>query len=81
MENAPQDVGTVVTWKDGLVSSTIGKKEKAGKKLFKEKARERSINVGMNHGMALLGELHANEYNSRMSSRESIQASDPERHP
>ena len=60
MENAPQDVGVVVAWKDGLVSLAIGKKEKVGKKSFKEKA----CDVGMNHGMALFGELHANEYNS-----------------
>ena len=64
MDNAPQDMGLIVAWKDGLVSSAIGRKEKAGKKTYKGKVREKSINVGMNHEMALLGELHENEYNS-----------------
>ena len=41
----------------------MGREEK-GKKSFEEKAREKSISVGMDHGMALLGELHKNESNS-----------------
>ena len=63
MENAPKDVGVIVAWKDGLISSAIGKEEK-GKKSFEEKAREKSISIGMDHRMALLGELHKNESNS-----------------
>jgi hypothetical protein len=45
MENALQDVGVVVAWKDGLVSSAIGKKEKAGKKSFEEKAHARGAST------------------------------------
>jgi len=61
IENTPHDGGVIVAWKDGLISSTIGNKKKS----FEEKARERSISVGMDHGMALLGKLHENESNSR----------------
>ena len=61
IENTPHNGGVIVAWKDGLVSSAIGNKKKS----FEEKARERSISVGMDHGMALLGKLHENESNSR----------------
>jgi hypothetical protein len=62
INKAPQDSGVIVAWADGLVASSLGKKKIA--KFFDKKAREKSIDVGMNHAMNLLGELRKNECDS-----------------
>jgi hypothetical protein len=54
---APQQGGNVVEWKDGTVSSALGGAEKT-KKSFKEKTHQKSIGVGMEMAMSLLGKLH-----------------------
>ncbi len=60
---APQQGGIVVAWEDGTVSLALGVAEKT-KKTFKEKTCKKSIGIGMEMGMSLLGELHKIEYYS-----------------
>jgi hypothetical protein len=57
------DLETATSSKNVIIPS-LDKRNK--KKSFEEKARERSISVGMDHGMALLGKSHKNESNSRL---------------
>ena len=58
IENTPQDSSIIVAWKDGMVSSSLGTTT------YEENAREKSINVGLDHAMNLLGELHKDECDS-----------------
>jgi hypothetical protein len=58
IKNMPHDSGIVVAWKDGMVSLSLGTTT------YEEKAREKSINVGLDHATKLLGKLHKDEYDS-----------------
>jgi hypothetical protein len=51
IEDAPKDVGIIVAWKKGAVSSLLGK-------VFNKKTDEKSLGIGTDHAMNLLGELH-----------------------
>ena len=51
-KNIPKDAGLTIAWKDGLVSSSLGKKW--DKKSYDEKAQQKSIRTGMDHVMSLL---------------------------
>jgi hypothetical protein len=64
INKAPQDSGVIVAWADGLVASSLGKKKTA--KSFDKKAHKKSIGVGMNHAINLLGELHENDCDSSL---------------
>jgi hypothetical protein len=64
INNTPQDLGVIVAWKDGMVSSTLGTTT------YEENAREKCINVGLDHATKLLGKLHEDECDSPRAWRE-----------
>ena len=51
--------GISAAWKGGALSSSPASKSNG--KSFEEKSRDKSIGVGTEHAMSLLGELHKNE--------------------